>query len=259
MHAIVLVGGKGTRLLPLTEHLPKPLMRFGRYPLLEIVIRRLRSAGCTRITLCVSHLGEMIERAFGDGRRLDVEIDYVVDETPLGTAAPLLAVPDWHTPAVVTNGDVLSTIDFAELYHAHRQQANDITVVVHRLHAPISYGVVDMDDTGRVAAIREKPRLPVDVAAGIYVADPRVRGYVPAGTPLDMPDLIGRLISGGRPVRAHRFDGPWHDIGDHDSYQAAQRQFAANPERYLRASATEPAPAPDRPLVLSNVSLQEHR
>ncbi|MFI1418630.1 NDP-sugar synthase [Streptomyces sp. NPDC020731] len=259
MHAIVLAGGKGTRLLPRTEQLPKPLLRFGPYPLLEIIVRRLRSAGFTRVTLCVSHLGEMIEEAFGDGHRLDVEIDYVRDEAPLGTAAPLLAVREWRAPAVVTNGDVLSAVDFAELYRAHRHRTGGLTVVVHRLHAPISYGVVDTDGTDRITAIREKPLLPVDVAAGVYVADPAVRRYIPAGTPLDMPELIERLIAGAQRVGAYRFDGPWHDIGDPDSYQAAQLDFAASPERYLRADTEPPAPAAASPFVLSDTSLQEHR
>jgi NDP-mannose synthase len=243
VHAIVLAGGKGTRLLPYTARQPKPLIRFGHYPLLEITIRRLRSAGFTRVTLCISHLGEMIEQTFGDGGRLDVAIDYVVDAVPLGTAAPLLAVPDWSTPAVVMNGDVLSAIDFADLYRAHRQRANDMTLVVHRLHARISYGVVAVEGADRIASIQEKPRLPVDVAAGIYVADPGIRRFIESGTPLDMPELIRRLVAGRQVVGAYRFDGPWHDIGDHGSYRAAQHQFTANPDRYLRVNSTEPAPA----------------
>lgn len=240
MHAIVLAGGKGSRLLPHTAHRPKPLLQFGRCSLLEIIIRRLRSSGFSRVTLCVSHLGEMIERTFGDGRELDIQIDYAVDDAPLGTAAPLLAVRDWHTPALVINGDVLTAIDFAELCRVHRLQANDMTVVIHRLQMSISYGVIGVGGAGEIVAIQEKPLLPVDVAAGIYVVNPAVSHHIQANEPLDMPELIGRLIVAHQAVRAYRFDGPWHDIGNHDSYQAAQQDFAANPELYLHVDAGLP-------------------
>jgi NDP-mannose synthase len=254
VHAIILAGGKGTRLLPYTEDRPKSLLPFGAHTLLEISLRRLHDAGVTRVTLCVSHFGQMIEQAFGSGQRLGLDIDYVTDKDPLGTAAPLLAVRDWTGPAVVANGDVLSQIDFAELHHTHRRDGNDMTVVVHRMESPVNYGVVHVGAAGRITSIREKPRLTFDVSAGIYVVEPRVRRHFPEGLPLDMPDLIAHLLATDRTVRAYRFDGPWHDVGTPVSYATAQRHFAAAPDRYLRvqATATVPATGSLAPVHLSN-------
>ncbi len=256
MHAIILAGGKGTRLLPYTEDRPKSLLSFGSHTLLEIILRRLHDAGVVRVTLCVSHLGPMIEQVFGAGQRLGLDIDYVTDVEPLGTAAPLVAVRDWTEPAIVANGDVLSQIDFAELHHTHRRDGNDMTVVVHRLESPVNYGVVNVGTAGRITSIREKPRMSFDVSAGIYVVEPRVRHYVPDGRPLDMPDLIAELLASDRIVRAYRFDGPWHDVGTPVSYVAAQRHFAATPERYLRVQATAAVSAVDS-LEPANLSNQE--
>ncbi|MDW5329535.1 sugar phosphate nucleotidyltransferase [Plantactinospora sp. KLBMP9567] len=235
MHAIVLVGGKGTRLLPYTADRPKALLELGSHSVLEILVDRLRNAGAERITMCLAHLGDMIRAVFGDGTGHGVRIDYTTDPQPLGTAGPLRMVTAWDSPALIVNGDVLTTIDFADLYRTHRDNGNSLTVAAYRHRHPVALGVLDIAD-GQVTTIREKPEIDVDVSAGMYVADPTVRAHIPPGSPLDMPELIGNLLKAGTRVGAYHFGGDWHDIGRPESYAAAQRRFAENPHLFLASN-----------------------
>lgn len=239
MHAILLVGGKGTRLLPYTRSRPKGLIPFGQYTLLEIILRRLRACGVERVTLCISHLGELIRAAFGDGRELDLSVDYCVDERPLGTAAPLLLVPDWDSPAVVMNGDLLTTVDFGELRRWHDRAGGLLTVVFQRHWLASGMGLLRVLGD-RVHSMREKPTFEWNVCSGVYLADPLVRTYIPAGVPTDMPDLINALAQSGEVVSGYRFAGSWHDVGTPERYRRAHADFLADPELYL-------APQPHRP------------
>jgi NDP-mannose synthase len=232
LHAIVLVGGKGTRLLPYTADRPKALLELGDHSILEILVDRLRDAGAKRITMCVAHLGEMIRAVFGDGTGYDVIVDYSVDPQPLGTAGPLRLVEDWRDPALIVNGDVLTTIDFAHLYETHRASGNPLTVAAYRYRLPVALGVLDIAGD-RVTTITEKPEIGLDVSSGIYVADPAVRAHIPAGGPVDMPELIANLLAAGTHVGAYRFWGDWHDIGRPESYAAAQRRFNDNPNLFI--------------------------
>ncbi|MFC7545956.1 sugar phosphate nucleotidyltransferase [Plantactinospora sp. GCM10030261] len=236
MHAIVLVGGKATRLWPRTRWQPKALVKIGHYSILEIIIRRLRDCGFDRITLCIAHLGDMIKDEFGDGRHLGVAVDYCAEERPLGTAAPLHLVPDWTSPAVVMNGDILTTIDFADLHRQHTTSGNLLTVAFHKslLHAGV--GVLRVRD-GRVQQIWEKPNVEWNINAGIYVADPRVRDHIPRSDAADMPGLINALLADGQQVTGYGFSGQWYDIGTPFRYQKAMKEFLTHPDRYLRPDA----------------------
>ncbi|WP_329333135.1 sugar phosphate nucleotidyltransferase [Streptomyces sp. NBC_00663] len=233
MHAIVLAGGKGSRLRPYAAHRPKALVEFGDHSILEIIVRQLRTAGATRVTLCLHHLGEMIQERFSEGRRYGLSIDYTWDETPLGTAAPLLDVADWETPAVVLNCDVLTSLDFADLYRRHQEGGGVLTVACRKREIPLQLGVLDLADGGDVLGIREKPVLTVDVSTGIHVADPAVRKFIPEGQAMDMPDLITALIDEEQPVRAHEFEDSWYDIGTPENYEDAKKAFLASPSHYL--------------------------
>ncbi len=240
MHAIVLVGGKATRLWPRTRSQPKALVRIGQYPILEIIIRRLRDCGFDRITLCIAHLGEMIKREFGDGRHLGVTVDYCTEESPLGTAAPLHLVRDWTTPAVVMNGDILTTVDFADLYRRHTTSGNLLTVAFHQSVLCAGVGVLHVRD-GLVQQIWEKPQVEWNISAGVYVADPRVLDYIPRSDAADMPGLINALLADGRQVTGYGFRGQWYDIGTPFRYQKAMKEFLAHPDRYLTADASRRA------------------
>jgi NDP-mannose synthase len=232
MHAIVLVGGKGTRLMPHTEHLPKPLVKLGQYSILEIILHRLHAYGFDRITLCISHMGDAIKDAIGHGGQLGMSVDYCADTRPLGTAAPLRLVTDWHSPAVVMNGDILTTADFGELYRQHQASRSAMTIAVHRRWLASGVGLVHMIGD-EVTAIKEKPKFEWNVSAGIYVIDPRVRRYIPEDTPVDMPTLINILIREGERVGGHRFTGSWFDIGTPARYAEATTRFLANPAMFL--------------------------
>ncbi|MFE0424385.1 sugar phosphate nucleotidyltransferase [Streptomyces sp. NPDC058953] len=243
MRAIILTGGKGTRLRPYTDNRPKGLLQLSRYSILEVIIRRLRGAGFSHITLCVSHLAHQIRAEFGDGGTLGVRIDYSNDPRPLGTAAPLAGVVDWNGPALVMNGDVLTALDFAELYRAHKDAGGVLTVASLRRPVPIGFGVLDIRG-GRVTAIKEKPTLRIDISSGIYVADAAVVDAITPEEPIDMPDLVAAMIARGRQVNAYSFTDRWHDIGTPERYEEAQRCFAENPDLYLPGLG---APAPGGP------------
>jgi NDP-mannose synthase len=232
VHAVILVGGKGSRLLPFTKYRPKPLMRLGRYSILEVIIRRLRASGFERVTLCTAHLGEMIRSEFGDGRRLGLAIDYCTDDPPSGTAAPLLLVSDWDSPAVVMNGDVLTALDFAHFYRTHVQSDSLLSVAFQRREVPVELGVLQVGDR-QVHAMWEKPSLAIDVCSGMYVADPSIRDIMPEGDRVDMPDVIDALLKKGEPVNAYGFQSEWHDIGTPATYKNAEREFLANQDHYL--------------------------
>lgn len=228
MHAIVMVGGKGTRLLPHTRNTPKALLGVGGRPILEILVGRLRQAGADRVTMCVSHLADAIRQRFGDGSEFGVALDYAFDREPMGTAGPLLLVRDWHEAALIVNGDVLSTIDFAHLHKVHRAGSSLLTVAAHAHRVPVELGVLDIVD-GQVIGVREKPELLLDVAAGIYVADPAVREHIPPDRATDMPALITTLTRLGAHVDAYRFSDEWHDIGTPQKYALVQQRVLDDP------------------------------
>jgi NDP-mannose synthase len=238
MQAIILAGGKGTRLLPYTANRPKALMPVGPYLLLEIILRQLKAAGCERATLCISHLGEAIREEFQDGASIGMPIDYSVDSRPLGTAGPLRAVPAWHSPALVMNCDILSSINFAAMYRAHLESRWRISVAISRRTFPIDWGVVTVDGS-KVADITEKPRISMDISTGVYVVDPSVREHLVPDVPADMPDLLRLVMRKDHGAGAYRFDGSWCDVGTPRSYEQALAEFEEAPDRFLPRTPAE--------------------
>jgi NDP-mannose synthase len=246
-HAIVLAGGRGTRLSPLTRTLPKPLVEIGPYPILEITLRRLQATGVRRVTLCVNHLGHLIEEAIGEGARFGLEIEYTAEDRPLGTAGPLRLVSDWCEPALVLNGDVVSSVDFADLFRRHERSRAALTVAYQQRRVQTSVGMVQVLGD-RVLTISEKPSMTWNVVSGIYVADPTVCELIPPRVAVDMPDLVTAMLNRRRPVEAYEFDGAWHDVGTPEKHQQAAREFLADPDLYLRPASTDaelPADVPD--------------
>lgn len=233
MHAIVISGGKGSRLESLSLSTPKALLRLGSRSLLEIVLLRLGHAGFDRVTVCIGHLGDQIVTEFGDGERLGLSIDFCREQAPLGTAAPLRQVSDWTSPALVLNCDILTSLDFAALYRAHRDSGAAFTMAVRQHEMSVPFGVVDLNETGAVERLREKPSLSVSVSSGIYVIDPSTRDLLPESGRMDMPELVDALLGAGRSVRSYRFTSDWADIGTPASYAAAKLAFEADPGRYL--------------------------
>ena len=220
---VVLAGGKGRRLEPYTTVLPKPLMPLGDMPVLEVLLRRLRDAGLTRVHLAVGHLAQLIRAYFGDGSALGMELSYWVEDEPLGTAGPLAHIELGSDRVLVMNGDLLTTLDFRALLRHHEEHGAVATIAVLRRDVPIDFGVVQVDGAV-VSGFDEKPLLSYDVSMGVYVFERAALELVPNGH-FDFPELLESLLDRGDQVVAYRFEGFWLDIGRHDDYELALAQF----------------------------------
>ncbi len=213
MRAIILAGGKGTRLAPYTTVFPKPLMPVGDMPILEIVVQQLKHFGIHRITLAVGHLAELIMAYFGDGSRHGVQIDYSREGQPLGTAGPLALIEKLDDTFLVMNGDLLTTMDFRCLIDNHRQSGAMATIAAYERKTKIDLGILEIDEQNRIRGYVEKPTYTNRVSMGIYAFEPQVLSFVSKGVHLDLPELVSRLLQAEQDVRASVFDGFWLDIG----------------------------------------------
>ena len=232
MRAVILAGGKGTRLAPYTVAFPKPLMPLGDIPILEVVVRQLVHYGFDHVTMAVGHLAELLQAFFGDGSKYGIRIDYSREEKPMGTAGPLRAIADLPESFLVMNGDLLTDLDYADLMRTHREQGNDATIGVFEKQVKIDLGVLERDLEGRIVDYREKPTLGYDVSMGVYAFSRDVLAYVPDGY-FDFPSLVLELIKRGRPIRGYAFDGLWLDIGRAEDYAAAIETFEKERKRFL--------------------------
>jgi len=225
MKAVILAGGRGTRLAPYTTILPKPLMPIGDKPILDIVIRQLGHHGFTDITLAVGHLAELLMAYFGTGERFGVKIAYSREDEPLGTAGPLSLVPDLTDRFLVMNGDVLTAINYSDMLAHHRASDAIGTVAVYPRSVKINLGVVEYDDQCRLTDYIEKPSYHYQVSMGIYVFESRVLDAIRPNVRLDLPDLVKQLVAAGETMNCYPYDGYWLDIGRPDDYQQAVADF----------------------------------
>ena len=226
--AVVLAGGKGTRLAPYTTVLPKPLMPIGDRAILDVVVRQLGSYGFTDLVFAVGYLAHLIRAVFADGSGFGVSISYHEEQEPLGTAGPLAQVEGLDQTFLAMNGDVLTSLDYAELFERHRESGNALTIATHRRTVASEYGVLHVHGDGqlqRVTHYEEKPETPYIVSMGVYVLEPSVLGHIPEGRRFDIPDLVLSLIAAGEPVGSYLFDGYWLDIGRHDDYEQALMDY----------------------------------
>lgn len=231
MKAIILAGGKGVRLRPLTYTIPKPLLPVGEKPILEEIIERLKPFGVTEFIIAVGYRAELIETYFRDGSQLGVRIDYVRESHPLGTAGPLALVRDAFDlppsePLFVMNGDILTDLDVGAFVAFHRAGGFDVTVATREFQLHHPYGVIKLDGD-RIAGIVEKPAVTDIVSAGIYAINPAALDLIPNDAFFDMPDLVNKLIAANRPVGAHNFEGEWLAIDNIDQLEDAARLLAA--------------------------------
>lgn len=222
VEAVVMAGGFGTRLLPLTEDLPKPMLPVGGRPLLELTVDKLRDAGIRRVNVTTHFQPEKIVDHFGDGARFGVEVEYVREEIPLGTAGALGLMTRRDQRLLVLNGDILTGVDFRAMVAYHEEHHADLTMAVRRYEFQVPYGVVDCAGP-HVRGLREKPCLSVFVNAGMYLLEPSVFDYIETGVRLDMTDLIERLVAAGRCVVSFPVREYWLDIGQHADYLQANR------------------------------------
>ena len=225
MKAVILAGGRGTRLAPYTTVLPKPLMPIGDRPILDIIIHQLRYYGFIDINLAVGYLAELLMAYFGTGERFGVEITYSREEEPLGTAGPLSLVPGLTERFLVMNGDVLTAINYSDMLAYHQAGGEIGTVAVYPRDVKIDLGVVEYDDRLRLTDYIEKPTHHYQVSMGIYIFEPRVLDFIRPNVRLDLPDLVKQLVDAGEIVNCYPYDGYWQDIGRPDDYQQAAADF----------------------------------
>lgn len=218
--AVVMAGGLGTRLRPLTEDLPKPMLPLGDRPLLEHIVDELRAAGIGRLHIATHYKGHMIEEHFGNGSRFGMEIGYVDEETPLGTAGALSLMEPTEGPLLVINGDILTQLDFRAVFRFHEEQQADMTVGLRHHEYTVPFGVVQMDGVS-VSSVVEKPTERFLINAGIYLLGPAACARVPRGRRYDMTDLIQDLVDEGRPVVGFPIQEYWLDVGRPEEYQRA--------------------------------------
>ncbi len=222
MQAVIMAGGFGTRLRPLTEELPKPMLPVGDRPLMEHIIEQLRQAGIHKVNVTTHYLEEKIASHFGDGSRFGVDLSYVSEDRPLGTAGALGLMEKPDEPILVMNGDILTRVDFRAMLSFHREHQAELTVGVRQYDLQVPYGVIECEGA-QVQRVREKPLLKFLMNAGIYLLEPSALRFIPGEKRFDMTDLIERMVNEGRPVVSFPIMEYWLDIGQHLDYQQAQQ------------------------------------
>jgi dTDP-glucose pyrophosphorylase len=222
---VILAGGRGERLAPLTEETPKPMLHVGDRPILETTIRRCAASGFHQFFLSVNHQSEIIKSHFGTGQDLGVSIDYLEEGEPLGTVGSLALLPETTSmPILVINGDILTNVDLALLLSFHLENSATATIAVREYEANIPYGVVTVDHH-RVTAIDEKPYKRYFINAGLYVLDPMLIKLIGKNQFTDMPELLDLAIQRGLNVSAFPIREYWVDIGHLDDYDRANNDF----------------------------------
>jgi NDP-sugar pyrophosphorylase family protein len=233
MQAIILAGGKGTRLKPYTVVFPKPLVPVGDRPILDVIIRQLVRYGVERVTISTGHLAELIEAYFGDGSRWNVKMEYVREDVPLNTAGALKLVEHCDEDFLVMNGDVLTSLDYGALFARHCSMKVMATVATRVREAKVDFGVVETNQDGLLIGYREKPVYTFPVSMGVYVLNRRCQDLIADGESLGMPDLLLRLVESGQRVFCYRSDAYWLDVGRLEDYEQAQKEFESKKDLLL--------------------------
>lgn len=221
--AVIMAGGFGSRLWPLTEALPKPMLRVAGRPILERIVLHLVSFGLERIFISVHYLGDIIEGYFGDGSKFGCQIEYLREQQPLGTGGALSLLPESPThPLLVMNGDLVTQADIGRMLDFHSDEAAVATIAVRPHFQTIPFGCVELDGV-RVRQMEEKPRITKLVNAGIYVLDPQAHRRIPAGQPFAITDLFASMLSNDERVCAFEIEDDWIDVGQKDALRQAMR------------------------------------
>jgi NDP-sugar pyrophosphorylase family protein len=233
MKAVVLAGGKGTRLAPYTRIIPKPMMPIGDKAILEIMLHQMRLAGIDEVVLTVGHLAGLMRAFFQDGAHLGIHICYSFEDHPLGTAGPLSLIDGLNETFMVCNGDVLTTLNLRELIDFHKQNKGVATIASHLRQVHIDLGVIQVNGDHSIIGYQEKPTIDYLVSMGIYIFEPVVLQYIPKEQYLDFPDLIKILVADNKRVVAYPFDGYWEDLGRADDYEQANIDFEQMRSQFL--------------------------
>ena len=227
MRAIILAGGKGTRLRPYTIILPKPLVPVGgEMPIIEVVIRQLVKSGFDRITFAVNHKANLIRAFCGDGSQWGVQIDYSQEDSPLGTIGPLTLIPDLPDNFLVMNGDLLCDLNYAAFLENHIERSNSVTVSCFKRTVRSDFGVIDIDPAGQIVGFREKPVFEFSVSMGVYCINRKVVENLKMASPYGFDNLMLDGLKNGMKIQAVPYEGYWLDIGRPEDYEIANNDFA---------------------------------
>jgi NDP-sugar pyrophosphorylase family protein len=232
MQAVILAGGKGARLRPFTNTIPKPLVPVGDLPILEIVLRQLKAAGANRIVIAVNYLARLIEAFFGSGEQLGLNIAYSTEVRPLGTAGPLRLIRDLDEDFLVLNGDLLTTINFSDLLRSHQENAAIASIATFKKSVQIDLGVIKVEGNC-FKDYFEKPIYDFIVSTGMYAMNRAVLQFIPEDRKFDMPDLILALHAAGEKIHCYTGSYDWLDMGRVEDYEKALERFEANKSAYL--------------------------
>jgi len=225
IQAVVMAGGSGKRLRPLTEHMPKPMVPVGGRPMLERIIEQLRESGVSRVMVTTHYKGDLISQHFGDGTGFGVQISYVKEEQPMGTAGGLSQLEPSDTPLLVINGDILTRVDFRAMLDFHNEHQAEMSVAVRQHEFQVPYGVIETDGE-LITKVSEKPTVNHFINAGIYLLNPNVSQLIPNKDSYDMTELIELLIADGRRVISFPVREYWLDIGQHTDHNKAEEDLA---------------------------------
>jgi NDP-mannose synthase len=231
--AVILAGGLGRRLAPYTFVIPKPLVPVGMMPILEIVLRQLAGHRFKRVTIALGHMSEIVRAFAGNGSKFGVAIDYSDEPKPLGTMGPLTRIEDLPDDFLVMNSDVLTDLDYEDLWAFHRAHGGPATVATYTKTTQLELGVLQTDPENRITSFEEKPTLHHKVSMGIYVFRKEILELVPRETYFGFDHLMRKMLERGDLLKAYPFDGRWLDIGVAADYERTQEEFEANRSRYL--------------------------
>ena len=225
MKAIILAGGRGTRLAPFTTVLPKPLMPIAGVPILEIILWQLKHFGFDNVTLACGYLAELMQAYILQNRiSREMKINFHFEDRPLGTAGAIGQIPNLSETFLVMNGDILTAIDYGELVRYHREHRAMLTIAVTKKRVQVSLGVLLLDSESRVVGYDEKPVKEFPASTGIYIYEPEVLNHIPRDQHLDFPTLVLNLVAAGKKVVGYQSDAFWLDIGNKEDFDRASEE-----------------------------------
>jgi NDP-sugar pyrophosphorylase family protein len=234
MQAILMAGGKGSRLRPFTAILPKPLVPIGEISILEMVLRQLQYYGFRKIIITVGHKAELIMAVVGDGGRFGLDISYHYEEKPLGTMGALAYLDGLEDNFLVMNGDICTNMDFSKFYNDHIRGGAKATIGTYARCEKMELGVLTVDETGqKIVGFKEKPTYDFLVSMGVNALNKSIVELIPKGELFGFDDLMNKMLEKKIDVRSYQFDGLWHDIGMPEDYERMLQDFKGDPAAYL--------------------------
>lgn len=234
MQAVLMAGGKGTRLRPFTAILPKPLVPIGEISILEMVLRQLRFYGFKNIIIAVGHKAELIMAVIGNGSRFGLDITYHYEEKSLGTIGALAYLNSLEDNFLVMNGDICTNLNFRKFLETHIKSNAAATVATYARREKIELGVLNVDESGRrIVGFQEKPTYDFLVSMGVNAFNRSIIDLIPKEKTFGFDDLMRKMLEMKIEIFSYRFDGLWHDIGRVDDYEKMLQDFNANSKVYL--------------------------